>query len=346
MKPLKTLRDAILFFSDPVQCREYLVAQRWPEGVTCPRCGSKNVLFLEKYNRWHCREKHEAPQFTLKTGTVMEDSAIGFDKWLPAFWLLANCKNGISSYELHRALGVTQKSAWFMLHRIRFAMESDNLEMMGGSDGGPVEVDESYIGGNPKNMHKSKRPRARLADVPRLIQDENGKTIINPASKMPVGRSSDKIPVMGLLDREARKVRAKVIPHVKREILQEAILENVSKGSTVYTDRLGAYSNLTALEFVHDTVTHVDEYVRGNVHTNGIENFWSLLKRGLKGTYVAVEPFHLDRYVTEQVFRYNNRTTKDNPLDDADRFTLAVSQIEGKRLTYAELTGKVGETTN
>ena len=345
MKALKTLQDAMVFFSDPIRCREYLVDQRWPNGVICPRCESKNVLFLEKYNRWHCREKHESPQFTLKTGTVMEDSAIPLEKWLPAFWLLANCKNGISSYELHRALGVTQKSAWFMLHRIRLAMESDNIEKMGGSEGGPVEVDEAYIGGDPKFRHKSKRPKALLADVPRLIQDENGETIINPASKWPVGRVSDKIPVMGMLDREARKVRAKVIPQVKREVLQEAILENVSKGSTVYTDKLAAYSNLKTLEFVHDTVTHVEEYVRGNVHTNGIENFWSLLKRGLKGTYVAVEPFHLDRYVTEQVFRYNNRTTKDNPLDDADRFTLAVSQISGKRLTYAELTGKVGGTS-
>ena len=120
-----------------------MVAQRWPDGVSCPKCGSGNVLFLEKYNRWHCREKHEAPQFTLKTGTVMEDSPIGLDKWLPAFWLLANCKNGISSYELHRALGVTQKTAWFMLHRIRVAMEADNASKLGG-DFGPVEVDETF----------------------------------------------------------------------------------------------------------------------------------------------------------------------------------------------------------
>ena len=345
MKALKTLQDAIVFFSDPIRCREYLVEQRWPDGAECPRCGSKDVLFLEKYNRWHCRAKHDAPQFTLKTGTVMEDSAIGLDKWLPAFWLLANCKNGISSYELHRALGVTQKSAWFMLHRIRLAMESENVAKMGGADGGPVEIDEAYVGPTPKFQHKNKRPGASLADVPRLIQDENGKTVINPESKKFTGRATRKIAVMGMLDREARKVRAKVIPHVDRAVLQEAILENVSKGSKVYTDRLAAYANLDTLEFVHEAVDHIDEYVRGEVHTNGIENFWSLLKRGLKGTYVAVEPFHLDRYVTEQVFRYNNRTTKDNPLNDGDRFTLAVSQISGKRLTYAELTGKVGETS-
>ena len=169
MKALKTLQDAIIFFSDPIRCRKYLVEQRWPNGVECPRCGSKDVLFLEKYNRWHCRAKHEAPQFTLKTGTVMEDSAIGLDKWLPAFWLLANCKNGISSYELHRALGVTQKSAWFMLHRIRLAMENAASSKMGG----PVEVDEAYIGGHPKNMHKNKRPAAAFIDVPRFTQDDN-----------------------------------------------------------------------------------------------------------------------------------------------------------------------------
>jgi transposase-like protein len=341
MKALKTLQDAILFFSDPVRCREYLVEQRWPDGAICPRCGSKDVLFLEKYNRWHCRAKHDAPQFTLKTGTVMEDSPIGFDKWLPAFWLLANAKNGISSYELHRALGVTQKTAWFILHRIRVAMDAENSDKMSG----PVEVDEAYVGGNPKFMHKNKRPAASFADVPRLIQNENGETVINPAAKKFTGRGTRKIAVMGMLDREARKVRAKVIPQVDRAVLQEAILESVSKGSTVYTDKLGAYANLNTLEFVHEAVNHIDEYVRGNVHTNGIENFWSLLKRGLKGTYVAVEPFHLDAYVTEQVFRFNNRATKDNPLTDADRFTLAVSQIEGKRLTYAELTGKVGGGT-
>jgi transposase-like protein len=320
MKLLKTLRDAILFFSDPVQCREYLVAQRWPDGVICPRCGSKDVLFLEKYNRWHCRAKHEAPQFTLKTGTVMEDSAIGLDKWLPAFWLLANSKNGISSYELHRALGVTQKSAWFMLHRIRVAMEADNSFKMGGN--GPIEIDETFVGPLPQKMHRDKREARYKADCAR-----------------------PKVPVMGMLDREARQVRAKVVPNVRRDTLQNEILSQIEKGSEIYTDSAPAYDLLKAQDFIHEQVNHVEEYVRGNVHTQGIENFWSLLKRGLRGTYVAVEPFHLDAYVTEQVFRYNNRATKDNPLNDADRFALAVSQISGKRLTYAELTGKVEGTS-
>jgi transposase-like protein len=154
----------------------------------------------------------------------------------------------------------------------------------------------------------------------------------------------NKTVVMGMLDRDARKVRAKMVPNVKRETLQNEILNEIEKKSTVYTDSAPAYDNLAVKDFVHETVNHVEEYVRGQIHTQGIENFWSLLKRGLKGTYVAVEPFHLDAYVDEQVFRYNNRATRDNPLEDSDRFMLAVSQIVGKRLTYAELTGKVGET--
>jgi len=316
---LNTLQDAIIYFSDATRCREYMVTQRWPDGAECPRCGSKDVLFLEKYNRWHCRAKHEAPQFTLKTGTVMEDSPIGLEKWLPAFWLLANSKNGISSYELHRALGITQKTAWFMLHRIRVGMEADNSLKMGAN--GPVEVDETFIGPDPRKMHADKK-QARYKAL----------------------NARPKVPVMGMLDRELRQIRAKVVPNVKRETLQTEILNQIEKGSTVYTDRATSYDHLAVQDFVHETVNHVEEYVRGNVHTQGIENFWSLLKRSLRGTYVAVEPFHLDSYVTEQVFRYNNRATKDNPLTDADRFTLAVSQIEGKRLTYAELTGKVGET--
>lgn len=341
----KSLLEATRYFADPNVCVEFVASMRWPAGVVCPHCQSKKVSFLKSRRIWKCMAKECHKQFSVKTFSIFEDSAIPLDKWLTAIWLVVNCKNGISSYEIARDLGVTQKSGWFMLHRIRLAMDSGSFEKMGGPDGGPVEVDESFVGGNPKNMHKNKRPSARLKGIPRLIEDEKGETIINPAAKQPRGRVSDKIPVMGMLDRDTRKVRAKVIPYVDRTVLQEAILENVSHGSTVYTDRLAAYSNLNALEFVHDTVTHVEEYVRGNVHTNGIENFWSLLKRGLKGTYVAVEPFHLDAYVAEQVFRYNNRATKDNPLTDADRFALAVSQISGKRLTYAELTGKVEETS-
>jgi transposase-like protein len=281
-------------------------------------------------------EQPGPPQFSLKVGTVFEDSPIGLDKWLPAAWLICNCKNGISSYEIARTLGVTQKTAWFMMHRIRMAMYEKSFYKMGGSDGGPVEIDEAYIGGEPKNRHKSERIARQN---PPTVQTLNG---LRPKNK--TGRLTDKIPVFGMLDRETRKVRTQVIPEVKRGVLMDAILANIEKRSTVYSDGLRDYIPLKAMGFIHDTVNHVQEYVRGEVHTNGIENYWSLLKRGLKGTYIAVEPFHLHRYAEEQAFRYNNRATKDNPLNDADRFMLAISQISGKRLTYAELTGKVGGT--
>ena len=341
MEAIKTLAQAIQHFADAENCRKFMVFMRWPDGKPeCPYCGATKLTWLAKANVYRCYGDHKKQKFSLKVGTVFEDSPIGLDKWLPAVWLLCNSKNGISSYELSRAIGVTQKTAWFMLHRIRLAMETQSFLKMGGNEGGPVEVDEAYIGGEPKNRHKSKSNTVR-----RQIVTREGKRIKNPLYKSEAGRGTKKTPVVGMLDRELRQVRAQVVPNVNREILMDAILKNVEKRSTVYSDGLKDYAPLKQMEFIHETVNHVTEYVRGEVHTNGMENFWSLLKRGLKGTYVAVEPFHLDRYVTEQVFRYNNRATKDNPLTDADRFVLAVSQISRKRLTYAELTGKVGETS-
>jgi transposase-like protein len=298
-----------------------MAAHRWPSGVVCPTCGRTDVTFLKTQRKWQCKSAHAKRQFTAKVGTVFEDSPLGLEKWLPAVWMVANSKNGISSYELHRALGVTQKTAWFMLHRIRKAMEHGSLLKMGGSQGGPVEVDETFVGPKPQKMHRERRMRMQTAE-----------------------RANQKAAVMGMLDRETRQVRARVIPNVKRETLQTAILNQIEGGSTVYTDGWVGYDGLAAQQFIHETVTHVDEYVRGQVHTQGIENFWSLLKRTLSGTYVAVEPFHLDRYLDEQVFRYNNRATKDNPLNDADRFSALLMQLAGKRLTYAELTGKGEET--
>src|SRR5579862_6677023 len=318
-----SLQQAILYFSKPANCREYLVARRWPDGVTCPRCGSKNVLFLEKYNRWHCREKHKAPQFTLKTGTIFEDSPLGLDKWLTAMWMIVNCKNGISSWEIHRALKITQKSAWFMDHRIRLALQSGTIAKFGGDENSEVEIDESYLGGKVKNMHDAKRKR---------ITQQYGTTV----------GSVSKTVVMGFLDRQLRQVRAKVVPNASRTTLQNEVLTHVKHGSNVYTDELKSYNKLDE-HFVHEIVNHADTYVRGRVHTNGLENFWSLLKRTLSGTYVAVEPFHLGRYLDEYMFRYNNRATKDNPLNDSDRFDLAVRQIVGKRLTYCDLTGKTAQ---
>jgi transposase-like protein len=289
------------------------------------------VIYLANAKVYYCRAKHPKQKFSLKVGTIFEDSPIGLEKWLPAYWLLANCKNGISSYELARAIGVTQKSAWFMLHRIRYSFSQHTDQKF---SGGPVEVDESYHGGEPKNRHASKRNK-----TPKYTENVFGQTVKNPAYKSEAGLGTKKTPVFGMLDRSTREVRAHVIPQVRRDVLMDAILNNIEKGSTVYSDSLHAYNSLQVKEFVHETVNHVNEYVRGDVHTNGIENFWSLLKRTLKGTYVAVEPFHLDQYVSEQVFRFNNRKNK----DDYDRFMLAVSGATGKRLTHAELTGKTQE---
>lgn len=316
MKKPVTLQQAIIYFSDPERAFRYAVELRWPDArINCPRCGSESHSFIKTRRIWFCNGCKK--QFTVKVGTIFEDSALGLDKWMTAVWMICNCKNGISSYELARSLGVTQKSAWFMLHRIREAMASGNFSKMGGGDSGPVEVDETFVGANPAKMHRNRREAKYKAICAR-----------------------PKVPVIGMLDREARQVRARVIPNVRRETLQNEILNQVEHGSTVYTDGYPAYDTLKAQNFIHETVNHIDEYVRGEIHTQGIENFWSLLKRQLRGTYVAVEPFHLDRYVTEQVFRFNNRATKDNPLNDADRFALAMSQVAGKRLTYAELTGR------
>ena len=321
MKTPKTLQQAILYFADADNCIRYMVDHRWPQGVVCPTCGRKDVTWLETQKKWQCKSAHAKRQFTAKVGTVFEDSPLGLEKWLPAAWMICNAKNGISSYEIHRALGVTQKTAWFMLQRIRLAMKNGSIFKIGGSDGGPVEVDKTFIGPKPQKMHRARRLKMQGA--------MNGQT---------------KAVVMGMLDRDSRQVRAKMVPDVRRDTLQREILNAIEGGSTVYTDGHVGYDRLLLSGYLHQTVNHVEEYVRGQVHTQGIDNFWSLLKRTLSGTYVAVEPFHLDRYVDEQAFRYNNRATKDNPLNDADRFACLLSQVSGKRLTCAELTGKDNAT--
>jgi transposase-like protein len=316
---LKTLSDAIRYFADEQVCIDTVASMRWPDGPSCPACLSPEPRqhWLKTQKRWQCRECGK--QYSVKVNTIFEDSAVKLDKWLTAMWMLANCKNGVSSYEIARSIGVTQKSAWFMLQRIRLAMKNQSLLKIG-STGGPVEIDETWVGGKAKNMHAKKRERIKDG------WERDNKTI-----------------VMGMLDRDTRQVRAKVIPDVARLTLQNEILKKVSHAAQVYTDGAEGYNRMAVKGFVHETVTHIEEYVRGDVHTNGIENFWSCLKRTLAGTYVAVEPFHLEAYVDEQMFRFNNRATKDNPLTDRDRFMLALSQISGRRLTYAELTGKAGE---
>ncbi len=300
-----TLQEAVIYFADPTNCREYLVARRWPKGVTCPRCGSTNVLFLEKYNRWHCREKHTAPQFTLKTGTIMEDSPIGLDKWLMAMWQIVNCKNGISSYEVHRAIGVTQKSAWFLDHRIRLALTMGTINKFSGQ----IEADETFIGGKSRNMHKTKR-----------------------AQKITGTGGKDKTAVLGILERGG-KIVTKVLNNTKKKTLHKEVREHVVVGSALFTDALKSYEGLN--DFQHEVIDHAIAYVEGEVHTNGMENFWSLLKRGINGTYVSVEPFHLFRYLDECAYRFNNRR-----LTDGERFDVAVRHIVNKRLTWNQLTGK------
>jgi len=305
----RTLMQAVRYFADADRTLATMVSLRWPNGVHCPTCGRVDVRFIATRKMWECKEKHPRKQFSAKVGTIFEDSPLPLDKWFVAVWSIANCKNGISSYELGRAIGVTQKSAWHMLHRIRLAME------VGGFDkfDGPAEADETYVGGVAGNMHKHKREA--LAGGKRHVEN--------------------KAVVMGVLQRTdgeaASRVRALPIRDANARTLQRVVRETVEAGAELHTDAHGGYRGL-ASEYAHQTVNHAVEYVRGNVHTNGIENFWSLLKRGLKGTYVSVEPVHLGRYVSEQVFRFNERT--DN---DAGRFAKVVSSVVGKRLTYQDL---------
>jgi transposase-like protein len=324
MKGPQTLQQAIQYFSDYENCRQFMIAVRWADGkVRCPYCESEKVTYLEKARLYRCYEKHPKQKFSLKIGTVYEDSPVPLEKWLPATWLLANSRNGISSYEIGRALGVTQKSAWFMMHRIRAAMQSGSFTKLGGN-GSPVEVDETFIGGKARFMHRAKRER--MSSEGGMQGGHHGKTV-----------------VMGLLERGG-KVKAAVIPHRKHNLPEKFVRELVEPGAEVHTDEFPGYTNLKD-GYLHKVINHLEGYVRENVHTNGIENFWSLLKRGIGGTYVAVEPFHLFRYVDEQAFRYNHRKDESGrKLTDAERFTLALSQIAGKRLTFAEVTGKVGET--
>jgi transposase-like protein len=311
-----SLKQATEYFSDPDAALKFAVEMRWPDGVKCPRCGSVHVSFTAKRRVWTCEDCPNRRQFSFKVGTIMEDSPISLDKWLIGIWLVASAKNGISSYELHRALGITQKSAWFLGHRIRFALQNGSIEKLSGE----VEADESYIGGKARSMNAKQRQRQQARG--RIGTGGVGKAI-----------------VMGLLERgkngKASTVKMKHIPNAKRGIVQYEIRQHVTPGSSVFTDTLRSYNGLNS-DYVHEAIDHAKEYVRGNVHTNGLENFWCLLKRCFKGTYVSVEPFHLFRYLDEEVFRFNNR--EDN---DGQRFTKAMSGMIGKRLTYQGLTGNV-----
>jgi len=306
-----TLVEAIRYFSDPDICLKFMVALRWPTGVECPQCGSDKVTFLANARLWKCHTKHPRQKFSVKVGTIFEDSPITLDKWLAAIWMIANDKNGVSSYEIGREIGVTQKTAWFMLHRIRLAMQTGTFKKLSGQ----VESDETYIGGKARNMHKWKK-----------------------ANSIKGRGTAGKAIVMGILERHGKdavsRVRAKVIHSTAAPTIEKEIRGAVEPNSQLFTDELSSYAGLDK-EYTHRVINHMEAYVKGNVHTNGIENFWSLLKRTIRGTYVSVEPFHLFRYLDEQSFRFNKR---DN--DNAGRFTEVVGGVVGKRITYKKLTGK------
>jgi transposase-like protein len=305
-----TMLEAVRQFSNKEKAHEFFVQIRFPNGVACPRCGTAEPAFMPKVMRWYCTECKK--QFSAKVGTIFEDSPIGLDKWLPAIWLIASNRNGISSYEIARALKVTQKTAWFMLHRIREAM----ADPCDGLLEGPVEADETYVGGLTKSMNAKRRAKYR--------REWSGQ---------------DKAAVMGIVQRNTPerkgKARAWVVPFVEGRFLKENIRRHVRAGDPVYTDGATWYKGLTR-DYVHETVDHhALEYVRGHVHTNSIEAFFSVFKRTIKGTYVAPRAKHLQRYVEEQVFRFNAREQKDGP-----RFAEATKRADGKRLTYKALIAK------
>ncbi len=309
----KTLMEAVRHFADPDVALALVASAKWPNGPACPRCGSATAYFLTTRRLWKCRECKK--QFSVKVGTIFEDSPIPLDKWMAAVWLLVNAKNGVSSYELGRAIGVSQPCAWFMEHRIRLALQGDPMIRLAGE----VEVDETFIGGKARFMHKGKR-----------------------AEKIKGTGGMGKAAVMGLLERHGpdghSRVHASVVPNVRRRALGPQIRQYVEPGSDVFTDALKSYDHLD-LEYAHGVIDHAEAYAKGKIHTNGLENFWSLVKRAIKGTHVSVEPFHLFRYIDEEAFRFNTRKGS-----DASRFIQALKGIVGKRLTYEHLIGAEATT--
>ena len=298
-----TLIGAIRYFSDEDVCRDFVAALRWPNGVVCPRCEATTIGFITSRSLWRCKAcKYE---FTVKKGTIFEDSPIALSKWLPALWMYSAFKKGVSSHQLARNLGVTQKTAWFMSHRIRLAMEIGNFDQ---PLSGEVEADETFIGGKARFQHENKRKHIGTG-------------------------SMGKVAVMGLLERHG-DVRAKVIPSRRKGTVMAEVRASVAPGSTVYTDALNSYSGLTA-DYVHGVIDHAEGYVRDRVHTNGLENFWSLFKRMIYGTHHSVDPTHLDRYLDEATYRFNSRE-----FSDTSRFVSTTARVIGRRVTYRQLIGK------
>jgi transposase-like protein len=309
----ETLLAAVRYFADLEICDRYMRSIKWPDGkVVCPHCGSDRVADRPGRHKLRCKDCRK--DFSYKVGTIFEDSPLGLDKWFVAVWVIANCRNGISSHEVGRALGVTQKTAWFMLHRIRLAMECKSFDKFDG----PAEADTSYIGGLAENMHAKRREK--------VIKGRGavGKTAVHGVVQRSIGD-------------DPSQVRASVIGSETAQSLLREVRAAVAPGGQVYTDSAHAYGDLCLTHF-HDTVNHDECYVDGEAHTNTAENFWSLLKRALKGTYIHVDPFHLFRYVEEQAFRFNNRLKS-----DFERFHQALRQVVGKRLTYRQLAA-IGDT--
>lgn len=299
--------EAHRLLSTPEAGHELFVSLRWPSGVCCPHCGSLRVGYLKAQRRWKCYEGHARPQFSAKTGTIFEDSPITLDLWMLAVWKIVNTKNGITSVKLAKDLGVSQKTAWFMDHRIRLALRAGSFEMI---EGGEVEIDETFVGGKGRNMHLAKR---------REVFQGRG--------------TVHKTPVMGMLSRSSGRVVAMVVGDISTRTLQGAIFRFVAAGTSIFTDGHSGYRQLPRLLYRHKTVDHHrGQYVDGRAHTNSIESFWNLLKRTLR-TYIQVSRRHLWRYVDEQVFRFNTRK-----LTDGERFVQAVDQTIGCRTTYAEVT--------
>ncbi len=305
-KEPKTLQEAMIYFADKKNAHDFVVSLSWSDGVICPHCGGKDQWFIQTRLIWRC--KACGKQFSVKVGTIFEDSPLGLDKWLCAIWMIANAKNGISSYEIGRALGMTQKTAWFVLHHIRYAMTQGSIEKLSGT----VEADETYVGGKAENMHEWEK----------LCRGVQGRGTVGKAI------------VFGLLERNAgdktSKAVTKVVKNTKKRTLQPEIRNNVEAGSNLYTDALQSYNGMD--EYIHQSVDHATEYVRETVHTNGIENYWSLFKRTLRGTYVSCEVDHLPSYLDEQTFRFNNRG-----ITDGERFNIVMGSVSGKRLTYKKL---------
>jgi transposase-like protein len=299
----ETLIGAVRYFSDESVCREFMANLRWPNGVACVRCEATTIGYIASRSLWRCKAcKYE---FGIKKGTIFEDSPIPLSKWLPALWMYSAFKKGVSSHQLARNLGVTQKTAWFMSHRIRLALE------VGGFDNllsGEVEADETFVGGKARFQHESKRKHIGTGGM-------------------------GKVAVMGLLERHG-EVRARVIPSRRKHTVQDEVRANVTPGSTVYSDALKSYVGLEA-DYIHQVIDHAEGYVRDRVHTNGLENFWSLFKRMIYGTHHSVMPFHLDRYLDEATYRYNSRKAQ-----DSTRFVSATARVTGKRITYRQLIGK------